>query len=129
MEVFLQSTYYIDKDHPDVMAFAQENCKPNDSVLEKAYSQENEMICWHYDNSKQREVKGINLLTGLYFSQGISIPVTYYMVKKTEYYMDKKTWQSSCFFNPTYYPSNLITPFINGGISFTFQTLCSTRNY
>lgn len=52
----------------------------DDSVLEKAYSKENEMICWHYDNSKQREVKGINLLTGLYFSNGISIPV--YIAKK-----------------------------------------------
>ncbi|MCP5500974.1 MAG: transposase [Leptospiraceae bacterium] len=63
----------------------------DDSILEKPYTDENEMISWHYSHTKNRNVKGINLLTGLYYSNGISIPVSYYMVKKTEIYIDKKT--------------------------------------
>ncbi len=34
----------------------------NDSIQEKAYTKENELICWHFDHSKQRHVKGVNFL-------------------------------------------------------------------
>lgn len=55
----------------------------DDSIAEKPYTDENEMICWHYDHSKGRSVKGINLLTGLYVGQqDVSLPVVYDLVKK-----------------------------------------------
>jgi hypothetical protein len=38
----------------------------DDTIVEKAYLDENELICWHYDPARQRNVKGINLLTGFY---------------------------------------------------------------
>jgi len=36
----------------------------DDSIEEKPYTDENEIICWHWDHSKNRSVKGINFMTG-----------------------------------------------------------------
>jgi len=63
----------------------------DDSIEEKAYTDENEIICWHYDHAKGRNVKGINFLTTLYYAQGIALPVAFEIVSKTEHYIDKKT--------------------------------------
>lgn len=63
----------------------------DDSIEEKPYTDENEQICWHYDHSKDRQVKGINFLTSLYSNGDIAIPVGYQLITKTEYYVDKKT--------------------------------------
>lgn len=46
----------------------------DDSIAEKPYTDENDIICWHYDHSQQRTVKGINFVTCLYHSQGIRCP-------------------------------------------------------
>jgi DDE superfamily endonuclease len=62
----------------------------DDSIAEKPYTDENEMICWHYDHSQDRSVKGINFVTCLYHASGYSLPVGFRIVAKTEYYMDKK---------------------------------------
>jgi hypothetical protein len=62
----------------------------DDSIEEKPYSDENDLICWHYDHSKQRMIKGINFLSALYHSQGFTLPVGYVLVEKTEVYVDKK---------------------------------------
>ncbi len=62
----------------------------DDSIAEKPYTDENDIICWHYDHSHQRIVKGINFLTALYHSQGVSLPVGFALVAKTEHYIDKK---------------------------------------
>jgi len=32
----------------------------DDAIEEKPYTDENDIICWHYDHSKQTNVKGIN---------------------------------------------------------------------
>jgi hypothetical protein len=63
----------------------------DDSLSEKPYTDENEIICWHYDHSKGRSIKGINFITALYHAQGVSLPVGYHLVEKTEVYRDKKT--------------------------------------
>ncbi len=63
----------------------------DDSILEKPYTDENEIICWHYDHTQGRNVKGINFLTALYHSQGVSLPVAFHLVAKTEAYLDKKS--------------------------------------
>jgi len=73
----------------------------DDSVEEKPYTDESELICWHFDHTKNRMVKGINLLSCLYFSpvgQGVSLPVGFELIQKTELVTDPKTgkekWQS-----------------------------------
>src|SRR5215470_18363841 len=63
----------------------------DDSIEEKPYTDENDLVCWHYDHSKDRLLKGINFLTALYSSQGVSVPVGFHLVAKTEKYRDPKT--------------------------------------
>ena len=63
----------------------------DDSIEEKPYTDENDIVCWHYDHSKDRVLKGINFLTALYSSQGVSLPVGFHLVAKTETYRDPKT--------------------------------------
>jgi hypothetical protein len=67
----------------------------DDSIEEKPYTDENAQICWHYDHSKDRQVKGINFLTSLYSNQDIAIPMGYQLITKTEYYVNKKTGKTS----------------------------------
>ena len=54
----------------------------DDTIQEKAWTDENELICWHYDHCSGRSVKGINLLNALYHCEGTSIPVAFELVKK-----------------------------------------------
>jgi hypothetical protein len=61
----------------------------DDSIEEKPYTDENDIICWHYDHCKGRSIKGINFLTALYYNQGMSIPVSYQIIAKTEIEVDE----------------------------------------
>lgn len=63
----------------------------DDSVEEKPYTDENELICWHFDHTKSETVKGINMVSTLYHSNGISVPVAFELIKKTETVTDPKT--------------------------------------
>lgn len=63
----------------------------DDSIEEKPYTDENDIICWYYDHSKKRNLKGINFVLTLYHSQGLSLPIGFELVAKTEEYLDQKT--------------------------------------
>ncbi len=63
----------------------------DDSIEEKPYTDENDIVCWHYDHSKERSVKGINFLSMLYQNKEISLPIGFQVIGKTEAYLDKKT--------------------------------------
>jgi hypothetical protein len=69
----------------------------DDSIEEKPYTDENDLICWHYDHSKDRLVKGINFLSALYQVETavgvgeVSLPVAFALITKTEKYIDKKS--------------------------------------
>lgn len=65
----------------------------DDTIIEKAWTDENDIMCWHYDHSKNRSVKGINLLNALYHSNGVSIPVAFEIVKKPVQFCDIATRQ------------------------------------
>ena len=67
----------------------------DDTIEEKPYTDESELICWHYDHSKGRNVKGINLLSTLYQVGDVSIPVAFELVKKTQWVFNEKKngWQ------------------------------------
>ena len=62
----------------------------DDSIVEKEYTDENEIICWHYDHAKEQTVKGINFITALYTVGEVSLPVTFRLVAKTEHYVNKE---------------------------------------
>src|SRR5215472_15059381 len=63
----------------------------DDSIEEKPYTDENDLICWHWDHSKDRSVKGINFLTAFYTNGQQGLPVAFDLVTKTEPYTDPKT--------------------------------------
>jgi transposase len=66
----------------------------DDSISEKPYTDESELICWHYDHTKGYSVKGINLLSGLYVGKDdIALPVCYDLIKKD--IIDEKGKRSS----------------------------------
>jgi hypothetical protein len=62
----------------------------DDNVAEKPSTDENEILCWHYDHAQGRTVKGINFVTALYHSREVSLPVGFVLVATIEYYTDKK---------------------------------------
>ena len=68
------------------------------TIEEKPYTDESELISWHYDHTVGKAVKGINLASSLYFSQDVSLPVSLHFVRKTELGVDPKTgrnkWES-----------------------------------
>ncbi len=62
----------------------------DDSIEEKPYTDENDIVCWHFDHSKGAGVKGINFISCLYQVKDISIPIGFELVRKTEAYIDPK---------------------------------------
>jgi len=63
----------------------------DDTIQEKSWMDENEIMCWHYDHCKGRSVKGINLLNALYHSADVSIPVAFEVVRKPHQLSDVLT--------------------------------------
>ena len=56
----------------------------DDTIQEKPCSKENDLITWHFDHTKNRTVKGINLLNALYHAGEVSIPVAYEVTQVTK---------------------------------------------
>lgn len=65
----------------------------DDTIQEKAWTDESEIMCWHYDHTKGRSVRGINLLNAVYHAGGVSIPVSFEIIRKPIHYCDLATRQ------------------------------------
>jgi hypothetical protein len=63
----------------------------DDTIQEKAYTDENEIITWHFDHTKNRTVKGVNILNCLYSTDDVDIPVAFEIIRKTIWYSELKT--------------------------------------
>lgn len=68
----------------------------DDTIEEKPYTDENELVCYHYDHSQGKSVKGINIVNFVYHTtvktgEALSLPVAFELVSKTEGSQDKKT--------------------------------------
>ena len=63
----------------------------DDTISEKPYTDENKIVCWHFDHSKGRNIKGINILTGLYHNDEATIPISYNIIEKPIEFIDEKT--------------------------------------
>jgi hypothetical protein len=61
----------------------------DDTIENKPHSDENELICWHFDHTKGTSVKGINIVTFTYnVADGDSVlktPVAWELVKKDKF--------------------------------------------
>jgi hypothetical protein len=66
----------------------------DDTIQEKAWTDENEIICWHHDHCQGRSVKGINLLNTIYHHNDVSLPVAFEIIKKPHLFSDIKTRQT-----------------------------------
>jgi len=67
----------------------------DDSIEEKPHTTENDIVCWHWDHSKEQNIKGINILNFLYCVENednneINIPLSYEIIEKKEKYFDPK---------------------------------------
>ncbi len=106
----------------------------DDTVEEKPYTDDRELICWHFNHSQNRTLKGINLLCALYLSQDTSLPVAFELIKKTELVEDKKTgkdkWQSPRTKNE--YARDMIASVVHKQIPFRYVLadiwFCSAEN-
>ena len=63
----------------------------DDTIVEKPHTNENEIVNWHFDHSKNRKVKGINILNCVYHSDGMSVPVACEIVRKTIEFIDERS--------------------------------------
>lgn len=54
----------------------------DDSIEEKPYTDENEIVCWHFAHDKGRNVKGINIISCLVRYGDVSLPISYDIVRK-----------------------------------------------
>ena len=63
----------------------------DDSIEEKLYTDESELICWHWDHSLGRNVKGVNFISCLYHVGDIALPVAFQLIQKSEWTTNKKT--------------------------------------
>ena len=63
----------------------------DDTIQEKAWTDESESMCWHFDHCSGRTVRGINLLNALYYCNAVSIPVAFELVTKPIQYSDITT--------------------------------------
>jgi hypothetical protein len=63
----------------------------DDTIQEKPYTDENELVCWHFDHTQGRSVKGVNLLNCLYHAGGVALPVAFELVRKPHLYSDVAT--------------------------------------
>src|SRR5699024_7548365 len=67
----------------------------DDTIIEKPFSKMDEQNCYHYDHSKGRSVKGINMLNCLYHSESgkgdVRIPIDYHLVTKPLHYCEIAT--------------------------------------
>jgi hypothetical protein len=65
----------------------------DDTIQEKPWTDESELICWHFDHCQNRTVKGMNLLNALYHSGGVSVPVDFRLIRKPLQFCDVATRQ------------------------------------
>jgi len=62
----------------------------DETIVPKPYMDESPIVCWHFDHTQSRPVKGIMAMTALYDSCGVSLPVDYELVSKTATEFDPK---------------------------------------
>ncbi|PZN75012.1 MAG: IS701 family transposase [Candidatus Methylumidiphilus alinenensis] len=63
----------------------------DDTIQEKPHSDENEIIAWHFDHSKNRSVKGVNILNCLYNAGDVNLPLAFEIVHKDLQYCEIET--------------------------------------
>ncbi len=63
----------------------------DDTIEEKPYTDENDIIAWHFDHTFGRNVKGVNIVNMLYHNDRGTVPLGMTIVKKNVHFTDPKT--------------------------------------
>jgi hypothetical protein len=63
----------------------------DDTIEDKTYTDENEIICWHYSHAKNRCIKGVNLLSCLVRYNDIAFPIACEAICKDVHFCDLAT--------------------------------------
>jgi hypothetical protein len=73
----------------------------DDTIIEKVFTDENNLISWHWHHSKHRSIRGINLLSALYYTESpvcqiskkdpLRVPIRFETIKKIVRLCDVKT--------------------------------------
>jgi hypothetical protein len=63
----------------------------DDTILEKPYTKENDIIAWHFDHTVGRSVKGVNIINCTYTTGTQTLPLGFEIISKTQKFTDKKT--------------------------------------
>lgn len=94
----------------------------DDTVEEKEYTDENDIIVWHFDHSKGRNLKGMNILSGLYHNAAGTIPIAFEIVKKDQPFIDPTTGKQKrrASINKNAYFRTIITNSLHNAIQFTY---------
>ena len=66
----------------------------DDSILEKAHTDPNALMCTHWDHSQGRFVKGLNFVSLLYQAGDLALPIAVELIEKTEAVWDAKAQKS-----------------------------------
>ena len=61
----------------------------DDSIEAKPYTDCNDLICWHFDHTVNRSVKGVNFVSAIYDNWKMSLPIGVCFVKKDISYINK----------------------------------------
>ena len=99
---FLKSEYFDEKTlwkkvKPIVREYEDEQAILifDDMIVEKPYMDENDIICWHFDHTENKSIKGINVLSAFYHcekdEQIVRLPTGFRIIAKTEEYIDKRS--------------------------------------
>jgi len=50
----------------------------DDTVQEKKWTDESDIMCWHFDHTVGKSVRGINMLNALYYSNGCKSTTSFF---------------------------------------------------
>lgn len=62
----------------------------DDTIEEKPYTDENDIVCWHHSHAKNCHVKGMNILSCLARYGDVTLPIGYEIIHKELQYCDIK---------------------------------------
>jgi hypothetical protein len=63
----------------------------DDTIEDKPFTQESELICYHFGHVKNCSVKGINILNCVYNTEDVTFPIGFDLVTKPLQFCDIET--------------------------------------
>lgn len=67
----------------------------DNTIQGKKWTDENDIICWHYDHAKQRYLRGVNILNCIYHNDNGTLPLSFEIIKKTKLVTNPKTGKTN----------------------------------